>query len=150
MMSGFSTLFIYLAIGVLLIAVMGFFNIITLMLGEILGKPLLFLLHYSDMGPKLNIAKKGNEKRSNVQVLAAIMTCGLTILVIMLPLAILNGTIDLITNSLLILSGFIILPYARILWVSKKLPEQDIDKDYFLLKSPLSFVGGIIKKTIGL
>jgi hypothetical protein len=39
---------------------------------------------------------------------------------------------------------------ARIWWVSKKLPEQDIDKDYFQLKSPLSFIGIILKKTIGL
>lgn len=150
MMSGFGTLFIFLAFGVILIAIMGFFNIITLMLGEILGKPLLFLLHYSDLGPKLNIAKKGNEKRSSVQVLAALMTCSLIILAIMLPVAILNGTIDLITDSLFILSGLIILPYARIWWVSKKLPEEDIDKDYFLIKSPLSFVGNILKKTIGL
>ena len=128
----------------------GAFNIAAELISEVLGKPTLFLLHYSHLGPTLNVPKKGLSKRSDMQGCATLMLMGIFLFDILLYVGIMNGFNEHFPKAVLSLIAIILFPYFRILWLSKKLPGEDIDKDYFQLKSPFSFIGAILKKIIGL
>ncbi len=134
--------FIYLTTGI--------FNIIAVIIGEILGKPVLLILKYSNLEPSLKIPQKGNDKRTEMQccatlMLSAFFLLGYTLLAIIKTGTTINGTIQ----AFLFLFAILLFPYFRIRKISKKINAEDIDKEYFIIKSPLSFVGKIIKQVFG-
>ncbi|MFW5991558.1 MAG: hypothetical protein ACOCQX_05000 [Candidatus Nanoarchaeia archaeon] len=145
-----SDLVIYLAfciagVGVIYL-ITGGFNIIAELIGMMFGKPVLFVMKYSNLEPSLRVPKKGNQKRSEMQCCATLMFIALILLGLFLVAMTITGSKpDGLTVAFLILIAFILLPYFRIQRISQKIEDKDVDENYFIFKSPLALLRKIIK-----
>lgn len=150
-----SDLVIYMAFSIAAIGLVyfitGVFNIAAEVIGMILGKPVLFIMKYSDLEPSLRVPRRGNQKRSEMQCCASLVFIALVLLGLFLVQMIISGfKPDGLIPAFLILFAFIILPHFRIRKISQKTEEKDVDENYFIFKSPLASAGKIFKWLLGL